>query len=433
MSTVRSLIPLLLCIVLGCEGPVEFPGYPYQPKLVVTSEFSAQSAWHAVLQRTVGFDEVVSFPVGVEHATIAVTGDDGSQVELMHKGGGFYQAGCCRPKPGVTYQMVVRADGFVQATASDRLPATVPIDVVRRTTVVREGRPTARLEIDFQDARGVRNYYELSVLLDVRWLPVGFTVLNVEVQDQLQDYGVGDFIEPDLAAIFVRRVLLHDDGFDGKAYTLILEVDPFHSVEEIGGPLSVKLRTVSEAYYQYRRSQLLQENLSVDPFAEPVTIRSNVMGGHGVFAGYAPQTHGDLSDTVLLQRIAGPYVLSYFDVRRDGAGFLYVTGGDSGKLELQTDHRVLGELQIPLNNGEFWSASLDGGFVLSGTSLRLFHSADTALRDMEFEYRPEYSTLNGNIAIDFGEYVAVEFKKADTQPTPVQQRPVSLSGSTPRP
>ena len=406
---------LLACQTLGCESPIEFPGDPFRPELVVISEFSEHSSWQAAVQRTVDFDEVVALPAVVENATVTVTGDDGSMVELKHKGGGFYQSNCCRPKPGITYQLAADADGFAQASAIDGLPIPARIKGVRRTSVIREGRPAARLEIDFDDEGGVRNYYELSLVLDVRWYDIRFTILNAEVRDQLSDYGTGDILEPDLATIYVERLLLHDEAIDGQAFTLVLETDPFHSIEQIGGPLSVKLRTVTEAYYQYWRTRRLQDNSEGDPFVEPVRIRSNVTGGRGLFGGYAPETHGALTDAAMREQISGSYIISRFRVRQDGIGRNYMGLGGSGELNVRTDNTVIGGMQIPIDEGEPWSVSLNGGFVLRGTTIRLLHSANTVIRDMDFEFRPETNSLHGNVTIDFGQGVHVAFERKDLE------------------
>ena len=408
-----GLILLLVSQTLGCEGVVEFPGEPLTPELVVTSEFSAHSSWHAIVQRTVGFDEVISLPATVEHATVTVAGNDGSLVELKHKGGGFYQSSCCRPETGVTYQLVAEADGFAQARAIDALPVPLGVEAVRRTRVTREGRPVARLEVDMDDDGGIRNFYELSIVFDPRWYHIGFTILNAELKDQLSDYGVGDFIEPDLSVIYVRRALLHDEAFDGTSLTLVLETDPFSSIEQIGGPLSVKIRTVSEVYYRYWRTQLLQERSLTDPFAEPVTIHSNVTGGHGVFAGYASETYGELTDVVMRERISGSYEISDFEIRQDGRGRNYIGLGGSGELDVLSDNTVRGDVEIPIDEGEVWSASLDGGFALRGITIRFFHSAETVIRDMEFNFSPDTGSLESVLSIDRNQGVRVRFARKD--------------------
>ena len=385
---------------MGCEGTVEFPGAPSRSELVVTSEFSAESPWVVIVQRTVGFDEVVTFPASVQNATVTIEGDDGSRVELEHKGGGFYHSNCCKPQAGVTYQLQVEAKGFEPVSAIDMLPEPAKIQDMRMTSVNAEWGPTKRLEVDFKDDGSTVNFYELSVLWNLRWSEVEFTVLNAEIQDQLNDYALGSIFEPDLDKIYAHRMLLHDKAFDSREFTLILETYPSNGIAELGGGLSVKMRTVSEAYYRYRRSQVLQNNATSDPFAEPVEVRSNVRGGLGMFAGYAPETHGELSDAFMRDRITGFYELvSYILLERDGDGRDRIgEGGEGkGKLHLRSDNTALGSISLPIGEGEFWSVSLDGGFLLKGNWLRVFHSDKTLIQDLDVRIEPERNRLAGSI------------------------------------
>ena len=396
----RGLLLLLVMVAIGCESAVEFPGAPFRSELVVTSEFSAESPWIVVVQRTVGFDEVVTFPVSVENATVTIDGDDGSRVELEHKGGGFYHSNCCKAHAGVTYQLQVEAEGFETVTAIDRLPEPTVIQDVRITSVNAEWGPAKRLEVDFKDDGNTANFYELSVSWDLRWSEREFTILNAELQDQLNDYALGSIFEPELDKIYARRMLLHDKAFDNREIALILETYPSNAIAELGGGLSVKIRTVSEAYYRYRRTQVLQDNATSDPFAEAVEVRSNVRGGLGMFAGYAPETHGELSDAFMRDRIAGFYELvSYMLLDADGNGRDRIGEGGEGKgeLRLRSDNTVLGSISLPIGEGEFWSAPLDGGFLLKGNWLRLFHSDKTLIQDLDVRFEPERNRLAGSI------------------------------------
>ena len=412
-TAAKGSLLILACWTMGCEGPIEFAGDPFTPELVVTSEFSTQSPWYAVVQRTVGFEEVVSLPTVVENASVTISGSDGSLVELEHKGGGFYQSDCCRPETGITYELAVEADGFAKATAIDMLPAPTEIQAVRRTSAVREGQPTTRLEVDIKDDGSTRNYYELSIIYDPRWYILEFTILNAEIKDQLQEFGVGDILLPDLTTVYVHRMLLHDDVFNGKDVTLILETYPSGAVARVGGSLSVKLRTVSEAYYQYWRTQMVQNHTRKDPFAEPVMVQSNITGGHGVFAGYAPETYGELSDAVMREQVSGSYKLTKFEGIEDGVSNSYIALGGSGELEISNDNTVLGAMEIPIGDGDPRSASLDGGFLIRGPYIRLFHSAKTALQDMELTFSPESGHLNGSLTIDWNQGVYVRFSRED--------------------
>ena len=414
MQTLKRGLLLLLAIgAIGCESAVEFPGAPFRSELVVTSEFSAESPWIVIVQRTVGFDEVVTFPVSVENATVTIEGNDGSRVELEHKGGGFYHSNCCKPQAGVTYQLQVEAEGFETVTATDKLPKPVGIQDVKRTPVTAQWGPAERLEVDIKDDGTTENYYELSILWDLHWEVLEFTVLNAELQDQLGDYALGTVFEPDLDKIYTYRMLLHDEAFDGRELSLIVETYPSEGIAVLGGGLSVKFRTVSEAYYQYHRAKLLQDNARDDPFAEPVGILSNVTGGHGVFAGYAPETHGELSDAAIRNKIAGTYDLIGYEVRQDGIEQFYHLQGGLGELEVRNDHTVSGSLSLQIGIGEDWSASLDGGYRLRNRTIWLSHSSKTFFHDLEFDFDPVWRTLWASYTVDWknGAYIKFEQKE----------------------
>ena len=391
----RGFLLLLVIGAIGCESAVVFPGAPYRSELVASSEFSEESPWIVIVQHTIGFDEVVTFPVSVENATVTVAGNDGSRVELEHKGGGFYHSSCCKPQAGVTYQLQVEAEGYETVTAVDRLPEPTKIQDVRRSSVTAQWGPAERLEVDIKDDGSTENYYELSLLWDPRWYDLEFTVRNAELQDQLSDYALGSILEPDLATIYTYRMLLHDKAFDGREITLILETYPGEGYLESGEELSVKVRTISEAYYRYHRTKVLQENARTDPFAEPVGILSNVTGGHGVFAGYAPETHGALSDAAMRNAVSGVYKLRSFVIFKDGSGPDYVRLGGTGELIVNHDFSVLGRVSLPFGDGERWSSSLEGGLSIRGRTVQLFHSEATLFRDVEAHFNPQLKSLSG--------------------------------------
>ena len=404
----RGLLLLLATGALGCESAIEFPGAPFRSELVVTSEFSAESPWIVIVQRTVGFDEVVTFPASVENATVTIEGNNGSRVELLHKGGGFYHSNCCPPLAGVTYRLQVEGEGFETLVATDMLPESTGIQDVRRTVSGTTDLPVDRLEIDIKDDGTTRNHYELSVLLDLLWHEIDLTILNPELTDQLNDYAVSEFDDPGLYKVFVPRLLLHDKDFDGRTLTIRLEAFPSIPIDELGGKASVKLRTVSEGYYWYRRSLLFQENYGEEPFAEPVEILSNVTGGHGVFAGYTPETHGELSDVVMRNRIAGSYVLEGFDAPGSSLHL------GSGELVLHSDNTVQGSVKLPRGDGGWWSASLDGGFLQRGKWVRLFHSEPTIFRSAAMLYDAQRKTLTIRIRDHAtNQLVEYRFKRKD--------------------
>ena len=47
---------------------------------------------------------------------------------------------------------------------------------------------------------------------------------------------------------------------------------------------------ISAAYYEYLKTARLHDYTRENPFAEPLSVYSNVENGYGIFAGYSSQT-----------------------------------------------------------------------------------------------------------------------------------------------
>lgn len=384
------VIVTLLAVTAGCETVVDVDIETRPAELVVTSLFTPDEPWRVLVQRTVGTQEVAAFPVVVEDATVTIRGDDGSFVALSHKGGGFYHAGNSFPRAGITYTLHVAAAGFRMVEAVDRLPAPAVVAEVR----VDDDQETKRIDIEIRDDGEARNFYELSVLNNRYLYQVPFTLLNAELEDQIRSLDPGDLFEPELTTPYVHRALIHDDSFDGKTFAFRLETDGFHGVRE---DATIYIRTVSEAYYLYERTLLLQQDTENNPFVEPVRIQSNIRSGQGIFAGYSLHTHGALSPRRLRSMISGAWKAIEFTGIEDDEPVSYLADGGSVAITLRRDFTVVGHMQQPSSDDAPTTIALDGGFSLQGNDIRLFHSTDTVLRDMNLRFDPDSNSLSGTI------------------------------------
>ncbi len=385
------VIAALLAATAGCETVVDADIETGPAQLVVTSLFTPDEPWRVVVQRTVGTQEVAAFPAVVEDATVTIRGHDGSFVALSHKGGGFYHANSPSPRFGVTYTLHAAADGFRTVEAVDRLPEPVVVMAVRVRARSDADQATRRIDIEIRDDGEVRNFYELSVLHNKQGYEVPFTLLNAELEDQIRSLDPGDLFEPELTTPYVRRALIRDDPFDGKLFTFRLET------ESIYGDATIYIRTVSEAYYLYRRTRLLQQDADHNPFVEPVRIQSNIRGGQGVFAGYSLDAHGALSSRRLRSMISGAYTAVGFEGRENNEPVNYLAEGGSVAITLRPDFTVVGRMRLPSSDGAPTTIALDGGFSFQGSDIRLFHSTDTVLRDMDLRFDPDSNSLSGSI------------------------------------
>lgn len=384
-------VVLTLLFMLRCETIVDVNIETHPAELVVTSLFTPEAPWRVLVQRTVATQEVASiFPYTVDNATVTVRGDDGSLVTLHHKGGGFYHAGHAQPRAGITYTLQVQADGFGTVEAVDRLPTPVVITDVRTWST--PDRESMRIEIDIQDDGRGRNFYELYIVDDSSVSPEPFTVRNLELDTQIKALEPSDFTEPEINTPLTDRALIHDGPFDGKKFTFQLGIYGY------GRDKTVYIRTVSENYYEYYRTRTIQYITENDPFTEPVMIRSNIEDGHGVFAGYIQHTYGNLSHQWLLAEVSALWSAASFrvvyDNNSDKEDTDYIADGGAVVITLYSDYTVTGHMQlsetVPI-------ISLDGGFSMQFGRVRLFHSSDTALRDMEFHFDPVEMELSGEL------------------------------------
>lgn len=402
----RTLFSMVLCaaVLLGCETTVEVDVAAHTPQLVVTGLIEPGRPWHVLVQRTAGTGETApDLPVAVPDATVTIRADGGSEIVLRHRGGGFYHAAGPLPEAGAVYHLQAAAEGFAPVQASTRLPAPAPVTAFRLDATPAEH----RAEITLADPGTTRDFYEVFVLDDARFYPVPFTVVNPELMPQLQALDVDDLFDPERAGRPLERVLLHDGPFDGTRFTLRLAVEsPWNAATA-----TVYVRAVSEAYYRYMRSIRLQKGAAHHPFIEPVAARSNIRGGQGVFAGFTTWTAGPASPDVLHRQVVGSYRLSRYHGEIDDVPFDYRPDGAAGTLTLHADGTATGTLYLPdpARPDTLRRFSLDGGYTLHDGLVRLFHDADTALRDMTFRRDPQTGALTGGLAPHLASHVTVVF------------------------
>ena len=406
MMTRIFLFMILLFLLVSCENVIEIELPDSQSEIVVIAPFNHEIPWQVSLQRTLNVQDPTPSPASIEHATVTIEGSDGSEVELSHYGGGFYVSPNTFPKLGVTYTLTVEAEGFKSVQATDRIPD--PVEVIE-VHISEQG--TERLfNIQIQDDGNTDNYYELSVT-NPRLLEEFIIVTSPELEEQMRSFVIQDPLQPDVQRPILNRAFIRDSPFDGKEFMISLtQIQPFEDF----GTQSVYIRTISKSYYEYFRSQIIQENSNNQPFAEPVIIKSNITNGHGIFAGNHLHVHGDVTYTSIIDRLVGTYSAihySYF-TNYGTPQFRNLEGlslGTSVHLTINDDYSTTGEVRLPVSldpdnpSDEVEVLSLDGGYTILGNDtfhgpymLNLYHSTDTALRDVWFELSPSIS-LNPQI------------------------------------
>ena len=137
---------------------------------------------------------------------------------------------------------------------------------------------------------GTANFYHLRLFFEAisgRTQSNGF-VVNEE--DHLIPLPIEAILDNAPNAIFDSDnigLLFSDEAIDGQSIQLKL----LAQIDELETGMFPKivgeLRTVSENYYKHYTSLALQKESKDRPFAEPVSVFSNIENGLGIFAGYS--------------------------------------------------------------------------------------------------------------------------------------------------
>lgn len=296
----KKLIYLLLVITGGCELVINVEQPPFQPSIVLGSFIGPDttimvnlSEDRYVLERPDEFDPITGATVQLFEGDRLVgvmeeiTSNQDSQFPI-HFGGQYGLD--FRPSPGVEYRLEVEKEGFVSVQATEQLPAYSPRFEVLN---INHGQfSDTEIEIKIFDEAG-RDYYEVLAYLSVNTFTGHYDEVTQEWQvdsiwrstNILSMYTENIAVEDHNSSIFSDRL------FDGRSYELDMEtyfnvwVNPDVDVDP-DPVLTIEVRRVSEAYFNYINSSALQWWVDGDPFAEPVQAFSNVENGRGVFGSY---------------------------------------------------------------------------------------------------------------------------------------------------
>lgn len=154
-------------------------------------------------------------------------------------------------------------------TSSTRIPEMVPIKSIEYVPED-SGQSKGYLNVSFDDPKGVLNYYQILTKLD-----------NTE-------------------KVFVPALYgcIRDKGVDGQAITAMIyrgqTLYPHRDFElyySEGDMISVKLRTMEKQGYEFWNSwqnEVINGNSPI--FPNTVSLKSNIIGGLGIWQGYSQHT-----------------------------------------------------------------------------------------------------------------------------------------------
>jgi hypothetical protein len=200
---------------------------------------------------------------------------------------GFYFLPDFIPQVGQSYRLTASDGELKPVEALAVLPPQVPILSVDTATMTGEwGQQELRLTIKFNDPAGIKNVYGFGVdMIYKEYSYETMTWTGKKLAQQAYLYGNDDRFLKDESINFEGKFYFEDLLFDGMTKSVEFGLSDFAYMESDTIWLSVNLEQLDQSYYKYILSYNAYQNASGNPFAEPVQVYTNVVGGYGIFSG----------------------------------------------------------------------------------------------------------------------------------------------------
>ncbi len=289
------LMMSLLLLLQGCESTLDIP-VTNSPKLTIISHLTS-IGWESPKVYVYASQSLLdssSFitPANLDVEVTELETDYSIRLQMTSEGDEtFFGFPKNFLKQGFTYTISAFAPGFesVRATTVIPQPSTIANllikDVKIEPSTKNEFKSIVRYKLAFEiDHLEANQYYHLVFYNQYNGSDVAFLV-DPELSDD----------QPFLLHYDFGILINKDDLAEGEP--LSFDFVDWVVAEQDLKRVFVELRTITEDYYKYHSSLARQLIVRQDPFAEPVTIFNNIVGGYGNFSGFSP----DISSSDLPQ------------------------------------------------------------------------------------------------------------------------------------
>jgi hypothetical protein len=301
-----KLLILAIFLVTGCESIIDVK-VPYEgPKLTVNGFLRPDSTIYLSLTESKFILDDSPYAT-VEKAKINLFEDGQDLGELISSGNGWYTSKK-KPKMGKRYSIKIESSRFGTVEAESYIPERVGIldVVVSDQRVQRDYEQYHILEVKINDPVEPGNFYEVILLAGVNEkIYRNDTLVSEDVYFYNVDIAFADPALEELNSFGGATSLVFNDiTFNGSNQPLKIyaKSNQLVNLQKMDGTyfsakdkmrvvkndvLHLTLRHTDDSYYYFRRSLNLYTKNKGNPFAEPVKVFSNVLNGHGIFAGYS--------------------------------------------------------------------------------------------------------------------------------------------------
>lgn len=287
------MLLVVLSLLSACQKEVNIkPISTYTGQLFIESVLFPGKQPQVFLNRSVPFfsDGVTPQELFVRNATVSLVGSFGSETLVADSTFDYfrcrwvpYYTGANTPQQGGTYELIVTYQGetYTATTTIDQSAVQIEsIEYIEEFFDVYGGHDGVKITLT--DAKGAGNFYryQMNRMMD-----------NTRLHAHVLDVIVSDCTDGELfPTTDYGRTIFSDENIDGQQMELLIEVSFEYKQGDSTWIFIQSLDENSADFYQQLDNQL--QSL-INPFIEPVFIKSKIDGALGVFGSAV------LSDSVL--------------------------------------------------------------------------------------------------------------------------------------
>ena len=302
------LYSLILATAWACTKTLEFNDNGVGNLIVLNSIISPDSCVSGSISQSTSILKDNRYGGFIDGAVELY--ENGTKVSQINSLYGNFRFTDIKPKPGVTYRIVVSSNGK-QAEAETTVPDQVSLISVDTATISNEwGGKNLSCNIKFHDSAD-EDFYRIIITDESM---VRFTNFKDSVKTRYFIYQYSNSInsdDPVFKSVYNNfgsdiidigpensYGIFPDDYFQGKDYSIQAQTSDFNrhngyatdSVNyfnhQVYSRRIIQVQKLSKGYYNYMKYLNLYTYYRDNPFAEPVPVYSNVNGGAGIFASF---------------------------------------------------------------------------------------------------------------------------------------------------
>ena len=284
MKSIFTTSAALALIFWSCERIIPFTPEDDQPLITMYSALEPDAPVEAFISRSVGILDQAE-PILLEDAIVWAEDSNGQVLDtLTFIGFGQYRAPNLTGIAGQTYSIHATHATLPPVSGSTKIPA-IPLEgAVDSINAFNGGGPgfgnLPYKEYSFEILDdGEPGYYMIEAYERLRGsVTIPDYPISLETDDPLVN---GSGFGQDR---WLDRIDISNEFFLGSTHTMTLRV---YQWDQLGMEILFKLKKVDEATFFYERSMDQYQNSNGNPFTQPVSVYSNVLGGLGVVSGTA--------------------------------------------------------------------------------------------------------------------------------------------------